>query len=73
MCYVTLSLRPSSFTAVVTEPSLGIATLLIIQPTVLKRHVREGNIWDGSLLHGVVLCGGVVCPFFTYEFFIETL
>ena len=42
-----------------------IATLLIVQPTVLKRRVTEGNTWDGSLLHRVVLCGGVDRPLFT--------
>ena len=31
---------------IVMESSLGIATLLIIHPTVWKRHVTDGNLWD---------------------------
>ena len=64
---VTLSFVPNSFTIVVTESSLGIATLLTIQPIVWKRHVTDGNLWDGFLLQRVVLCGGVVRPFLLIE------
>ena len=63
---------PNSFTIVVMESSLGIATLLIILPTVWERHIAKGNTWEGSLLHRVVLCGGVVHPLFTYKNFLET-
>ena len=69
MCLVTLSPGPSSFTIVVTESGLGIATLLIIQPMVLECNGTVGNTWDGLLLHRVVLCGRVVRPLFTYEIF----
>ena len=54
---------------IVTESSLGIATLLIIHPMVWERHITDGNLWDRLLLQRVVLCDRVVDLLFTYKIF----